>query len=427
MRSKIFLFSISILCSIGIYFAKTYEPNPIAPEDCVFNTVFGETELDISLKTETPANIKSSIEDGMTWLVKAQHPSGGWGAGFHSNQREMDPHKVPADPATTAMVAMSILRIGNTLEEGPLSKQLNAATNFLLEAMESAAPNERITKLEGTQIQRKLGQNIDLVLTSQYLTNLLDHLDKNSNMYDRVFNAVSKGVDMVQTEMDADGKAKGAGWAGVLQSAFATSVLESADAKGAYVDKEKLEKSKSYQRSNYDPVTESIETKDGAGVMLYSVSGSVRANAKQARKAKEVIKKANKSGIIDDAIINFKNLVKSGISEEEALTLDAANQVYNSAKSKAQDKNVMDGFGNNGGEEFMSFLQTGESLVINNDQSWTNWYDSISANLTNIQNNDGSWNGHHCITSPVFCTATCLLILSINNDIESLIQRGADK
>ena len=41
-----------------------------------------------------------------------------------------------------------------------------------------------------------------------------------------------------------------------------------------------------------------------------------------------------------------------------------------------------------------------------------------------IQNDDGSWNGHHCITSPVFCTATCGLILSINNDVNKLIQMG---
>jgi hypothetical protein len=86
---------------------------------------------------------------------------------------------------------------------------------------------------------------------------------------------------------------------------------------------------------------------------------------------------------------------------------------------------VLNGFGNNGGEEFMSFLQTGESLIINKDKSWRNWYDATTARLVGIQNNDGSWNGHHCITSPVFCTATALLILSVNNDIEALVAQGA--
>jgi hypothetical protein len=57
---------------------------------------------------------------------------------------------------------------------------------------------------------------------------------------------------------------------------------------------------------------------------------------------------------------------------------------------------------------------------MSNDQGWKNWYDKMSRRLISIQNNDGSWSGHHCITSPVFCTATCLLILSVNNDVGKL-------
>ena len=94
-------------------------------------------------------------------------------------------------------------------------------------------------------------------------------------------------------------------------------------------------------------------------------------------------------------------------------------------KVQAQADNVVSGFGNNGGEEFLSFLQTGESLIINKDDSWKNWYDATTSRLVSIQNQDGSWNGHHCITSPVFCTATSLLIMSVNNDIEQLVAQGA--
>ena len=86
----------------------------------------------------------------------------------------------------------------------------------------------------------------------------------------------------------------------------------------------------------------------------------------------------------------------------------------------------MDGFGSNGGEEFLSYLQTGEGMVIAKDTQWTKWYDNISGRLVKIQNEDGSWNGHHCITSPVFCTAACLLILSVNNDVERLARIGSN-
>jgi len=64
-------------------------------------------------------------------------------------------------------------------------------------------------------------------------------------------------------------------------------------------------------------------------------------------------------------------------------------------------------------------------MIIGKDSEWKNWYDSMSGRLVNIQNDDGSWSGHHCITSPVFCTAACLLILSINNDVQKLTALGA--
>ena len=94
--------------------------------------------------------------------------------------------------------------------------------------------------------------------------------------------------------------------------------------------------------------------------------------------------------------------------------------VYESAKNKAQENEELSGIGNNGGEEFLSFLQTGESIVIAGGNDWKKWYDDTAGRILKIQNSDGSWSGHHCITSPVFCTATCLLILSIDQDIERL-------
>ena len=84
----------------------------------------------------------------------------------------------------------------------------------------------------------------------------------------------------------------------------------------------------------------------------------------------------------------------------------------------------MNGFGSNGGEEFLSYLQTGESMMIGKDDGWDKWYDNISGRMLKIQNDDGSWSGHHCITSPVFCTATSLLILSITNDADKLMEQG---
>ena len=110
------------------------------------------------------------------------------------------------------------------------------------------------------------------------------------------------------------------------------------------------------------------------------------------------------------------------LSLHEAEVVVTGYAVRKAAAQRAQDENVLKGFGNNGGEEFVSFLMTGESLIISGDNSWKTWFEKTTGRLMQIQQNDGSWQGHHCITSPVFCTATCLLILSIDKNIDFLIK-----
>jgi hypothetical protein len=221
---------------------------------------------------------------------------------------------------------------------------------------------------------------------------------------------------------------QGDGWAGVLQSSFAASALESAKFQGAEVDDKALQKAQDYQKANFDVGSGSAVTDRAAGVTLYAVSGSTRNSAKEAREVKDMMEKAKKEGkMAESAPVSVDALEDAGYTRTEAERLNTSYQVYNAAKVQAQADNVISGFGNNGGEEFLSFLQTGESLVIGKDNSWRNWYQRTSSRLVDIQNNDGSWNGHHCITSPVFCTATSLLILSVNNDIEQLLAQGAVK
>lgn len=55
--------------------------------------------------------------------------------------------------------------------------------------------------------------------------------------------------------------------------------------------------------------------------------------------------------------------------------------VYKSARNTAQNEDVLKRFGNNSGEEFLSFLQTRESLVVNNDKGWKQWYDNMSSRI----------------------------------------------
>jgi hypothetical protein len=399
----------------------------IPPKGCVFRTVMGEESSALNSVYKTPENVQHSLDRGLTWIVRAQHQNGGWGAGSHSRQDVVDPHAVEPDPATSAMVAMALLRNGSTLTEGKYSAHLNKVLEYLMKATENSSPESfNITHLTGTQIQTKLGQNIDVILTAQFFSNILDYVDNNNALKNRIEKNLNTCVAKIQRAQDSSGNIAGAGWAGVLQSSFAANALESAQTKGADVDEEALARSRTAQKNNYDAKTGDVKTDMGAGVMLYSVSGSARASAKEARRVEEEVRKAKESGALaPNAPVNAENLQKIGFDKDDALNYSTAYEVYQSAKVQAQREDVMDGFGSNGGEEFLSYLQTGESMVIGKDDGWQKWYDNISGRMLKIQNNDGSWNGHHCITSPVFCTATSLLILSINNDIDKLTAVGA--
>jgi squalene cyclase len=50
----------------------------------------------------------------------------------------------------------------------------------------------------------------------------------------------------------------------------------------------------------------------------------------------------------------------------------------------------------------------------------------MSDNMNRIQNADGSWTGHHCITGRTFCTSAALLVLMVDRSpvpVAAKIQR----
>src|SRR5262249_51883586 len=76
-----------------------------------------------------------------------------------------------------------------------------------------------------------------------------------------------------------------------------------------------------------------------------------------------------------------------------------------------EDPAFVQGFGSNGGEEFLSFMNISEALLLKGGDDWKKWDKAMTESLTRIQDKDGSWSGHHCITGKTFCTASALLVL----------------
>ncbi|MFN8291226.1 MAG: hypothetical protein U0U70_13295 [Chitinophagaceae bacterium] len=401
--------------------------NPDLSHVCVMKTILGldTSEAGKLISTfKTPEIVEASLKKGLLWIDKAQGNDGGWGAGSHYNQGVMDPHAVPSDPATTSLVSMSLLRTDNTLSKGEYAANLKKGTEFLLKAVENCPDNQPyLTTLENTQPQVKLGRNIDVILTAQYFTNLLRYEIADAELKKRVEKALDKCIARIQKGQAADGSWRDGGWAPVLQSALANNALESADDVGRKVDADVMKKSREYQNSNFDTKTNAAVTDRAAGVMLYGLSSTTRASAKESKKAKDLIRKAKQEGKISNEEVTEDNLRKAGVDVPEAKQLATAYSINQASQSQSLREDVMTGFGNNGGEEFMSFLMTGESIMMQGGDNWKKWYDMMSGKLVNIQNTDGSWNGHHCITSPVFCTATCLLILSIHKDMQFQMQQ----
>ena len=309
------------------------------------------------------------VEKGVDWLISAQHSSGGWGGGSHSAQQIRDPHKVVTDPGTTAFTLLTLLRAGHTPVEGKYQEQARRGLVYLLEAVESASDDgPLITDIKGTQPQTKLGQLVDTSLTAQYLARALGMLPQTDDLRERVDKALDKCVAKLQSSQKENGGwGEGGGWAPVLQSSLSCSALEIAKTNGKQVDPAVLDRARAYQKDQV-AVTggkAAARTTAAAGVELYAFNGAFRGNAADARAAVDTLKAAKQAGTVaEDAEVSEETLQAAGIEAGESRKLAQAAQQNEAQIARLDDENLLKGFGNNGGEEFLSYLMTSESLVI---------------------------------------------------------------
>lgn len=367
---------------------------------------------DTSSRAFPPKEIPSYIERGMNWLAEAQYENGGWGAGSHARQDVRDPHAVPVDPATTAFAAMALMRSGSTLTSGKYRGNIRRALSLVLEMVENAPDGARISNITGTQPQVKLGQHIDVSMVTQFLSEVMIHTQHDPKLEQRTERALATCLEKLQASQDDDGSwnSRG-GWAGVLQSAMANNALEMAQSAGGEVSPEALTRSREYQKQNME-ADGTVRTDAAAGVSLYAAASNQRATAREARRARDLVEAGARTGKIADSEVSADNLRSLGYSDEEARQLSDAYVKNKAATKLLQDDAVLTGFGNNGGEEFLSYMMTSESLVVSDQAAWDDWYAKMSRRLSKIQNRDGSWSGHHCITSPVFCTAAVIMTMT---------------
>ncbi len=362
------------------------------------------------------------IDDAINWLAKAQHDSGGWGAGSHSSQQIRDPHKVQTDPATTAFTAMALLRVGGDPTSGKYKNHLRKASEYLVRVVnESDANGPSITTLQGTQPQSKLGQFIDTSMTLQFLSRILPKLPESDPLHQPVDEALDKCLVKLQNSQKQDGSWGGGSWAGVLQSSVGCSALEWAVAAGKTVDMDALDRARGHQKDNFNAETGRASAEDSAGIELYAFAGSQRAAASEAGAARQIIEEAKREGRLEaDAEYTEENLRLVGIEAPKATILADSFAQSMAQLALLDNEQLLSGFGNNGGEEFLSYMLTSESLVLQGGDAWPKWKQKMHTRMAKIQIANGSWTGHHCITSPVFCTAAVIQCLTADRDEELL-------
>ncbi len=202
---------------------------------------------------------------------------------------------------------------------------------------------------------------------------------------------------------------------------MANSALELGQAAGGEVAEDALVRSKEYQQGNLDVHSGEVRTDAAAGVSLYALTGTQRATARDARKTEEILSEAKGKGLVaKNAEPTVDNLMKAGTPQPEAEKLMKSYKQNQIGRQQLQDEQVLSGFGNNGGEEYLSHMMTSESLVITDRNEWSAWSQKMGQRFEKIQNPNGSWSGHHCITSPVFCTAAVVMAVTADRDAELL-------
>jgi hypothetical protein len=80
-------------------------------------------------------------------------------------------------------------------------------------------------------------------------------------------------------------------------------------------------------------------------------------------------------------------------------------------RADLKDALVVSGFGSIGGEEFFSYLNISDSLRRAGGPEWEKWKGDVQAKVLKMQNEDGTWAGHHCITGRVAVTSAAILTL----------------
>ena len=383
---------------------------------------------------KNPKPLSKNAKAAIDFLVKTQNADGSWGGGplamgFGGIAFGEGPKGGKIDVGNTSIGAMALMRAGFSPKKGTYSTNLNKAITQIMKAIEDSDKDSlNLATVPGSQIQGKIGANVDTYLAAIALATAKGAMpDKKSEI--RLEKTLQKIVDKMEKNQNADGSWKGAGWAPVLSQAMASRAINMAKQVGMAVDNDKLEKTAQHAKDTFKQWMQGVG-QNNAGVDLYSAAAAIsamqdavntnrflRTSSQSTLRSPEATARAK-----DEATKQLARLTEHEKALQEALRVMA---------KKSLDNNFVRGFGSDGGEEFISFALIGEALLANGLKEFTEWDKAMTNRLVNSQNGNGSWSGKHCISGETFCTATAAMTMSTDRAFRpvgsELASRGPNK
>jgi hypothetical protein len=321
-----------------------------------------------------------------------QGADGGWGqdGGEASSARPGERLESSGnDVANTAVAALALLQAGRQYEP-----QVERALAFILQRIEaSPVDGLAITDRQGTQIQRKLGPCIDTFLSSMLLSQI-DGRASTPALNARVRRALQKTVAKIEKHQQSDGSWNTAGgWAPVLGTSMASRSLFEAKNRGVAVDTAVLKRAESYTVSALSaPPPLAARVAGGGSAGGLGVAASAEAAGVPLYQSAQALEQLSRT-----AADREKNAKQIG-----AIQGQLANAAF------------VDGYGSMGGEEFFSYLNISDSMKRVGGDPWSKWHANITQKILALQNSDGTWAGHHCITGRVAMTSAAILNLTVD-------------
>ncbi|MBL9163988.1 MAG: hypothetical protein JNL18_14745 [Planctomycetaceae bacterium] len=307
----------------------------------------------------TPAGRKS-IDKGMKWLLGAMREDGKIGAD----------ENYPPDLSCTAMLGLALLAEGNTPYGGPHADELRRVLDAVLN-MSNALPRGARRPGRTTLVQHKIGLNADRFLAAVFLSEIIGETGDADN---DVRQTLERLVQDISDTQGADGTWGNESWAPVLGTVLGWESLRNSASCGMKVDASAQQVGEALLKQ----LRLKLQSQEGWMHDFYKNASSIRV------------------------------LYSMGYRDDPLYKQSLERTIFTAQKDERSFKEA-------GGEEYLAFFLVSECLLQSPGGEGTSWYPLVSDGLMKVQNPDGSWTGHHCITNRTFCTAAALLTLQTPN------------